>query len=492
MADGEIRLRFTPGAARVVQYAKEEARRYRGEAIGPEHLLLGLMREQGGLPARALGDLGVTPPRVQNAVRRQADLAGAAHNHEPTSHWSREAQHVLELALEEARETSPDPGPAKIIGCAHLLLALVREGDSAVAQLLRDLGASPEQVRREVLRLQADGEGPLAPAPAPTRPAKPSVPRAKPAAPHAAPAVTPRQPIAAKAEMTAVQAESAAPRAEPVAAPPKPPAVEVESVAAPSEAVSRQPEPAAAEAPSEPPRRLVDINACFGYDPHTGVTTTPEAVKRAGQRWEVAGAYLLSRHAALCDLQEGNAQTLEVCRKDPFFRPVAVLSPTAYRALPAVGQARRQGFAFARLFPDLHSFSVDGQACRDLLIACGVVGLPVMIPTLAAGPANLLRALDGVRGTFLLTHNHYSVLGEVLALAGRLPGLYLDISGVNTPDGIALLAHAFGADHLLFGSGYPSLQVGCAALLLQGSGLSEAQLEAVAYRNAERLLGVKP
>ncbi len=234
--------------------------------------------------------------------------------------------------------------------------------------------------------------------------------------------------------------------------------------------------------------RCIDVNTRFGYNPQTGVTTTPEEVKRAGQRWSVERAYTFSLNAAIYDPETGNQETLDLCASDDFFRPVAVLSPTVYRPLAALKRVKQQGFALGRIFPELHSFTVDGQACRDLLTACGVVGLPVMLPALAAGAANLLRGLEGVKGRFVLTQVRYANLGEVVALAHRLPDLCIEISGVNTPDGIAMLAEAFGSDRLLFGSDYPSLQVGCAAMLLSGSGLTGLQIGRIASANARRLL----
>ena len=52
--------RFTERARQVVVLAQDEARALRHNYIGTEHLLLGLLREEEGLAARVLGELGVT------------------------------------------------------------------------------------------------------------------------------------------------------------------------------------------------------------------------------------------------------------------------------------------------------------------------------------------------------------------------------------------------------------------------------------------------
>jgi ATP-dependent Clp protease ATP-binding subunit ClpC len=65
---GDVRL--TPGAKRVIELTVEEARRLGHDHIGPEHLLLGLLREDAGSAALLLAGLGVTVERVRQEVLR--------------------------------------------------------------------------------------------------------------------------------------------------------------------------------------------------------------------------------------------------------------------------------------------------------------------------------------------------------------------------------------------------------------------------------------
>ncbi|HRF94365.1 MAG TPA: Clp protease N-terminal domain-containing protein, partial [Aggregatilineales bacterium] len=62
--------RFTQRARRVLGLAQEEAERLNHNYIGTEHLLLGLMREEGGVAGRVLRDLGLEPRRVEELVER--------------------------------------------------------------------------------------------------------------------------------------------------------------------------------------------------------------------------------------------------------------------------------------------------------------------------------------------------------------------------------------------------------------------------------------
>jgi ATP-dependent Clp protease ATP-binding subunit ClpC len=154
LADGEILQRFTPPAIRVVQYAKEEARRFRGNTVGTEHVLLGLIREQEGVAARVLERFGVSLGRAQNEIRRQMEMMEDRSTPGQGSRpWSAGARRVLELALDEARELNPKLGLPNFVDTEHLLLGLVRESDSTAARVLRQLGVDLEQVRREVIKL---------------------------------------------------------------------------------------------------------------------------------------------------------------------------------------------------------------------------------------------------------------------------------------------------------------------------------------------------
>jgi predicted metal-binding protein len=151
MAGGELLQRFTPPAIRVVQYSKEEARRFRGGSVGTEHILLGLIREQEGIGARVLERLGVSLGRAQNEIRRQGNQEARAAG--GSRSWSPAARRVLEHALDEARELNPRLGLPNFVDTEHLLLGLVREADGMAVRVLKALGVEADGVRSEVIRV---------------------------------------------------------------------------------------------------------------------------------------------------------------------------------------------------------------------------------------------------------------------------------------------------------------------------------------------------
>jgi ATP-dependent Clp protease ATP-binding subunit ClpC len=137
--------RFTQRARRVLSLAHEEAERLHHNYIGTEHLLLGLIREEGGVAGRVLRELGLDPARVKETVER---LTGVGRHAGGKIELAPSTQQVLELAIEEARRMGHH-----YIGTEHLLLGLVRQGEGVAIDVLRKLGITPEQVRRQTRRV---------------------------------------------------------------------------------------------------------------------------------------------------------------------------------------------------------------------------------------------------------------------------------------------------------------------------------------------------
>lgn len=137
--------RFTQRARRVLSLAHQEAERLHHAKIGTEHLLLGLIREEGGVAGRVLRELGLEPDRVQEMVERVSLPGRAEPDHIDLSSGT---EQVLQLAIDEARRLGHH-----YIGTEHLLLGLVRQNEGAAIDVLRRLGVSPEQIRRQTRRV---------------------------------------------------------------------------------------------------------------------------------------------------------------------------------------------------------------------------------------------------------------------------------------------------------------------------------------------------
>ena len=138
--------RFTDRARRVVVLAQEEARMLNHNYIGTEHILLGLVREEEGVAAKALESLSISLEAVRQQVEEIIGQGQAA----PTGHipFTPRAKKVLELSLREALQLGHN-----YIGTEHILLGLIREGEGVAAQVLQKLGADLNRVRQTVIQL---------------------------------------------------------------------------------------------------------------------------------------------------------------------------------------------------------------------------------------------------------------------------------------------------------------------------------------------------
>jgi ATP-dependent Clp protease ATP-binding subunit ClpC len=137
--------RFTQRARRVLSLAHEEAERLHHNYIGTEHLLLGLIREEGGVAGRVLRELGLDPARVKEMVER---LSGIGRHAGGRIELAPGTEQVLQLAIEEAKRMGHH-----YIGTEHLLLGLVSQDEGVGLDVLRRLGVTPEQIRRQTRRI---------------------------------------------------------------------------------------------------------------------------------------------------------------------------------------------------------------------------------------------------------------------------------------------------------------------------------------------------
>lgn len=156
---------FTDTVRRCLAHAREEAARLHHDYVGPEHVLLGLLRTEGGSTPAVLRALGIDPGALRSgldaAVRPGRELVAPPLDLPYTSR----AKKVLELTMVAAGELECDS-----IGTALLLLCLAREEKGVPALLLARLGATPEAllpVVRQALRedrtelVDHSGPGPL-------------------------------------------------------------------------------------------------------------------------------------------------------------------------------------------------------------------------------------------------------------------------------------------------------------------------------------------
>lgn len=146
---------FTDKAVKSIMLAQEEARRLGHNLVGTEQILLGLIREETGVAAIVLNDLGITLEKARDAVEK---IIGRGYRSVPAElPFTPKAKSLFEKAFKEASQLGHN-----YIGTEHLLLAITQDEEGVAAKVMENLDVDLADVRNAVIR--ALGEVAAAPA----------------------------------------------------------------------------------------------------------------------------------------------------------------------------------------------------------------------------------------------------------------------------------------------------------------------------------------
>jgi ATP-dependent Clp protease ATP-binding subunit ClpC len=145
--------RFTEKAEKAVNFSQDGAMELLHNYVGTEHLLLGLLKEGSGVAARVLQAQGITQDRVMEKIESLIGR-GTEAVEQPIGLTPR-TKRVMELSFREARKLGHN-----FIGTEHLLLGLMKEGDSVAVRILVELGVDLQRMVGEIIKIL--GEEPQA------------------------------------------------------------------------------------------------------------------------------------------------------------------------------------------------------------------------------------------------------------------------------------------------------------------------------------------
>jgi len=139
---------FTPSAKNVLTLAQEQAKHFKHQAVGTEHLLLALSIEQNGIASKVLQQFSVGEDDIREEIERftgYGTLTGA--DKDSYLPYSPKAKEILAVAGEEAKRLG-----ALKIGTEHLLLALLSDESILSSRILLNLDVDLNQAHRIVMR----------------------------------------------------------------------------------------------------------------------------------------------------------------------------------------------------------------------------------------------------------------------------------------------------------------------------------------------------
>jgi len=135
---------FTNRVKKIINdYAPREAKRMGHEFLGPEHVLLGILKAQDSVAVKMLMSLGVDANELKKEIEKRAEQDSNTMVIDPTT--KDKVQRILELSRDEARKMRHS-----YIGSEHILLALLRDTNGIVAAALQSFQVNYQVIRNEL------------------------------------------------------------------------------------------------------------------------------------------------------------------------------------------------------------------------------------------------------------------------------------------------------------------------------------------------------
>ena len=135
---------FTPRVSDIIMYSKEEANRLRNKQISPEHLLLGILREGEGKAIEILFNLQIDLKQLKREVEnrlKETSIELDMDIRDEDVNFDEVASRILKLCILEARQMK-----CEAVDTEHILLAIMRQKNNKVSQLLEEHEVTYEKV----------------------------------------------------------------------------------------------------------------------------------------------------------------------------------------------------------------------------------------------------------------------------------------------------------------------------------------------------------
>ena len=139
--------KFTARAEKALEIAQELAMELGHNYIGTEHILYGLAEEGTGVASSVLNEQNLSAETVKQEI---IDIVGVGDPiDDPESlGFTPRSKRVIENAFMDARRLGSD-----YIGTEHILIGILREGDSVATRILMEANADPQKIYTEIIKI---------------------------------------------------------------------------------------------------------------------------------------------------------------------------------------------------------------------------------------------------------------------------------------------------------------------------------------------------
>ena len=142
--------KFTSRAQKALEIANNIAQELGHSYIGTEHILYGLTEEGAGVAARVLENQGINSEDVKSKIE---ELIGVEEPTEETLGFTPRTKRIIENSYIEARKLGYN-----YIGTEHLLIGIIKEGDSVAVRILLDLNVNIPKLYNEIIKVLNEDE----------------------------------------------------------------------------------------------------------------------------------------------------------------------------------------------------------------------------------------------------------------------------------------------------------------------------------------------
>ena len=143
--------KFTKSRENVLKIANDLAEDMGHSYIGTEHILYGLIAEGSGVASKVLENQNVTAEDILEKI--DSLIGGTDLIKNAVLGFTPRTKKILENAFMEAKKLGSD-----YIGTEHILIGIMKEGDSIAVRIMLDLGIRIEEVYNEIVRVLNDYE----------------------------------------------------------------------------------------------------------------------------------------------------------------------------------------------------------------------------------------------------------------------------------------------------------------------------------------------
>ncbi len=143
--------KFTSRAEKALELANDLAMELGHNYIGTEHLLYGLAKEGTGVASKVIEMQDVTPEQIKEEI--EVLIGVGSETDVETVGFTPRTKRVIENAFREARKLGTE-----YIGTEHLLIGIMREGDSIAVRVMMNLNINPQRLYTEILKVINEDE----------------------------------------------------------------------------------------------------------------------------------------------------------------------------------------------------------------------------------------------------------------------------------------------------------------------------------------------